>query len=218
MVKRSLKAVKPLVNGTPRRGFIDTSQIPAVGLTEKQRVFADHVWRGLTASAAYDRAFNTQAMPRQHVWIGAMQLVRKPEITLRFNQLEQAVREGIVSEHERRKALVLAGLERIASDDSQQTGPRVKALELLGKVRGTDLFSDRVEQVQGHLSPDQVAAQLQERLAKLGLSVADLVRNDAGKASQAKPMLALPAPSVTTQQATDEALPVTTSPITDDKA
>ena len=44
---------------------------------------------------------------------------------------------------------------------------RVRALELLGKVTEVALFTDRVEQVDSDLSPDQLRDELEQRLLKL---------------------------------------------------
>ena len=43
----------------------------------------------------------------------------------------------------------------------------MRALELLGKVTEVALFTDRVEQVDNDLSPDQLRDELEQRLLKL---------------------------------------------------
>lgn len=179
---------------------IDPSKIEPEGyITPRQRLFADLAFSGMDAALAYDRAYNTKNMKRNEVWVSAIALLNdSPVIRLRLNQLSERLSVVMTDEHERRKSLVLTGLEAIAVDTSQPTPARVKSFELLGKVRGTDLFSDRVETVKGDLTAAQVAAQLGERLAKLGLTPEDLK-------PKARAMLALPKPSTMLESESIEA-------------
>ena len=71
---------------------------------------------------------------------------------------------------ENRRLFVLQGLTDLARDDSISPMARLKALELLGKVRGTDLFTDRVETVHQTMSEEQVRQALAEKLEALGIA------------------------------------------------
>jgi hypothetical protein len=53
------------------------------------------------------------------------------------------------------------------AETAQSDAGRVRALELLGKVTEVALFTDRVEQIDSELSPDQLRDELQQRLLKL---------------------------------------------------
>lgn len=150
--------------GTPK---LDPSTVePCMSMTERMRRFADAVYSGMELSAAYDLAYRSEGMQRNAVWANAGSLLSHQAVTRRLQQLREAEEMGMSDEHDRRRSLVLSGLEEIAQDKAEPTPARVKALELLGKVRGTDLFSDRVETVKGDLTRDQVQAELAKVLAR----------------------------------------------------
>lgn len=173
---------------------IDPAKVkPIERMTARQRAFADAVFVGTPAAIAYDQAYNTGNMRRTTVWPNATKMLTGcPVIRTRLDQLRSVAGVMVSDEHEARRNLVLTRLEGIATSEATPAATQVKALELLGKVRGTDLFSDRVEQVKGDLTRDQVQQQLADRLAKLGLTEADLAAQAPSKV--AKP-LALPAPT-----------------------
>ena len=163
-------------SGTPRqRTFGDALSILVPrpqGVTERQARFADMVWAGLSLTAAYDEAYSTANMKRAVVWGRAHDAVRNPSVTVRSSQLRTWEWKMAQDEHEKRRKRVIAGLEARAEDPSVPASVQVKALELLGKVRGTDLFSERVEQIKGDLTAEQVEAQLRAKLTELGLETA----------------------------------------------
>jgi len=53
------------------------------------------------------------------------------------------------------------------AEHAQSDAGRVRSLELLGKVTEVALFTDRVEQVDSDLSPEQLRDELEQRLLKL---------------------------------------------------
>lgn len=78
---------------------------------------------------------------------------------------------AVKDQQDARRKLVLEGLEDVATDRGHTQ--RVKALELLGKVRGVDLFTSP-DTKPSDLTPDQVTQALLTKLRELGLDMKDV--------------------------------------------
>lgn len=162
----------PIFRSTPQ---VNTSLIPPpIPMGEKEIRFADMVWSGMTPYIAYRDVYGWpegSKMSWVHDWIND-KLWSRPT-RLRLHQLDRMACDMDVKSAENRRNFVLEGLTSLASDESISAMARLKALELLGKVRGTDLFSDRVEQVTHSMSEEQVKAALAEKLAQLGVGAVE---------------------------------------------
>jgi len=159
---------------------------PECPMSEKQRIMADCLFWGYDSATAYKVAYGQNFTSMNAFYQASWETAQRVETRLRINQLERIANTVVKDEAERRKALVISGLEDVALDRAHSQ--RVKALELLGKMRGVDLFSERIEQVKGELTADQVEAQLRQRLEALGLTMSDVAK------PERKAPLALPAP------------------------
>jgi hypothetical protein len=206
-----------VTSGTPRSGTLHPASYayeianrpminpkrvePANGISGRKLEFANLLWQGYSGARCYDMAYTSHNAPRKTVWLKALWLARDPQVKERMLQLETVELEGVMNEHERRKSLVLSTLEGIAVDSDMQPGPRVKALELLGKVRGTDLFDSKVDQPMANLSQEQVKQQLVERLASVGLTLSDV---EAKPDATPRVVLALPKPDATDAEIVDD--------------
>lgn len=170
-----------LSSGTPRRGKLNNpilSDIPLMNTTlipppirmgEKEIRFADMVWAGLTPYIAYRDTYGwPNWIDRDTLYSQINERLWSRGTRLRIHQLDKMACDMDTKTAENRRNFVLDGLTELASDDSISPMARLKALELLGKVRGTDLFSDRVEHVASQMSEEQVKAALAEKLAQLG--------------------------------------------------
>ena len=132
---------------------VDTIR-PDIPMSEKHRKFADLMFWGYDSATAHKVAFGFNYTTRNAQYVRAWEMAQRRETRLRINQLQKVANQVVKDEAERRKALVISGLEDVATDRAHNQ--RVKALELLGKLRGVDLFSERVETVKGDLTPERI--------------------------------------------------------------
>ena len=162
----------PVFAGVP---ILNTTVIaPLLPMEDKEIRFADMVWSGLTPYLAYREVYGIpdsmsgdmiNQVVNRRLWTRATRI--------RINQLDKIMCDMDIKSAENRRNFVLEGLTSLASDESITPMTRLKALELLGKVRGTDLFSDKVEHVVQSMSEEQVKAALAEKLAQLGAGAAE---------------------------------------------
>ena len=80
--------------------------------------------------------------------------------------MERSAASTALSERAERRAFVLEGLEREATGAASDSA-RVAALVALGRTTDVGLFLDRVDMQVTDRSPDEVRAELEQRLAKL---------------------------------------------------
>lgn len=137
-------------------------------VTPKQRRFAELMVEGHTGVAAYRRAYEVGTMSAKHIANEAWKLSRHPEVA-RIVKAGLAARERQVSyDAARIRELVV---ERLIDESltARQDGARVRALELLGKLNGVDLFRERPvkEDPLATLSVEELEQRLRERLTQL---------------------------------------------------
>ena len=139
-------------------------------LTAKQEGFLAEMIKGSTQADALRASRDCSKWKPSAIYTEANRLMGHPEIHRRFlahqASVERSAASTALSERAERRAFVLEGLEREARTAASDSA-RVQALALLGKTSGVDLFTDRVEQVGADLSPDEVRAELERRLAAL---------------------------------------------------
>lgn len=149
---------------------INTNLIPPLIPTgEKEIRFADMVWSGLTPYISYLHVYGKDTRTEAELYVRVNRQLWSRCVRLRLHQLDKMACDMDTKTAENRRNFVLDGLTSLASDESISAMARLKALELLGKVRGTDLFTDRVEQVTHNMSEEQVKQALAEKLAQLGM-------------------------------------------------
>ena len=135
-------------------------------LTAKQERFVAEMIRGATQADAYRTAYDAEGMKPSAVYTEASLLTAHPEITKRLLAHQASVERSAVSSALSKRRWIVERLEHEA-EHAQSDAGRVRALELLGKVTEVALFTDRVEQVDNDLSPDQLRDELEQRLLKL---------------------------------------------------
>lgn len=135
-------------------------------LTAKQERFVAEMIRGATQADAYRTAYSAEGMKPSAIYTEASLLVSHPEITKRLHAHQASVERSAVSSALSKRRWIVERLEHEA-EHAQSDAGRVRALELLGKVTEVALFTDRVEQVDNDLSPDQLRDELEQRLLKL---------------------------------------------------
>ena len=134
-------------------------------LTAKQERFLAAVIRGATQADAYRAAYNAKGMKPSAIYTEAGRVMANPEVSRRLHAAQDSIKRSAASSALSRRAFVLEGLQREATDADSDSA-RVAALIALGKTSGVDLFTDRVEQVADR-TPDEVRAELEDRLAAL---------------------------------------------------
>ena len=137
-------------------------------LTAKQERFLAALIRndGGTLSDCYREAYDTSRMSNAAIHNEASLLAGHHEVARRLQLNRASIERSSQSSALSRRRFVLEGLER-ESTTAASDSARVAALIALGKTQGVDLFTDRVEQVGADLSPDEVRAELEQRLSAL---------------------------------------------------
>jgi hypothetical protein len=136
------------------------------GLTVKQEQFAQEVALGKTLVAAYHSAYDTSTMKEGSVRVAASREADKPHVNQRINELlEQRYDKSLMKDARRTRMFVFDGLMEVIGDKSTSPSAKIKALELLGKVDGVDLFKERSEsEVTQHPSSSSLADELKSKL------------------------------------------------------
>ena len=136
-------------------------------LTAKQERFLAALIRkdGGSLSDCYREAYDTSRMSNAAIHNEASLLAGHHEVARRLQLNRASIERSSQSSALSRRRFVLEGLER-ESTEAASDSARVAALIALGKTQGVDLFTDRVETVTDR-SPDEVRAELEQRLAKL---------------------------------------------------
>jgi len=135
-----------------------------VSLTNKQRGFVRaFVDKGMTESAAYRDAYDAENMNDNTVSREVSRLMVHPKISPIIKRRLMAREEATLHSAVSRRRLVLEGLTQIAKD-SENDSVKVRALELLGKTAGVDLFRDVQATPEDTRPADEV---LEEVAAKL---------------------------------------------------
>lgn len=109
-------------------------------LTVKQERFALLVAQGRPLSAAYRQAYNTASMAAKTVHEAASRLAHHCKITARIDALRAEIEARTQCESDGAASVVINTLLAIMEDPTVKPRDRLKASELLGRIRGVDLF------------------------------------------------------------------------------
>ena len=123
------------------------------GLTAKQDNYAKLRANGLTKADAYRQSYDCGNSLDSTIHVNAVKLESNAKVTSRIAYYIDM--QDRLNQHDPMKIrlLVLDTLISIAADRSQKASDRNRSAELLGKVRGVDLFKDA--------DPSQTAANVQ---------------------------------------------------------
>lgn len=113
-----------------------------MALTHKQETFARLIAKGETQSEAYRQAYSAENMKPESIWRKASEAGQHVAVSARIRELQAA--QEIRQEHDAVsiRRIALETLLDMAQRTSIQPSVRVRAAELLGKVKGVDLFGD----------------------------------------------------------------------------
>ena len=135
-------------------------------LTAKQERFLSEMIRGATQADAYRAAYDAKGMKPSAIYTEASLLASHPEITRRLLAHEASVERAALTSALTRRRWIVERLEHEAGH-AESDAARVRALELLGKDSSVRMWSDVVETVEVEASPDELRAQLEQRLTAL---------------------------------------------------
>jgi hypothetical protein len=144
-----------------------------IGLTKKQKAFADEVVKSGNKSASYRKAYDHKGKPETAAR-DAQKVANNPKVATYIQALEAAEQAKAYLVPARLRDLAIHRITEKALDDSVPPAQQLKALELLGKITEVSLFTHRTETV--HLtSSEDIKQQLMKslRLALAG-SITDV--------------------------------------------
>jgi hypothetical protein len=148
------------------------------GLTHAQEAYVLARFNGLGISDAYREAYPNQDANAATIARSAHDLETSPKIVARFNQMiadrrAQSSLAPIVS-----KEFVLNGIASIAANPNVKDQTRLAAYIALGKVAGIDLFREIHVTEKRTRTPEEIDAELRERLASMAQTI-DVTPNPA---------------------------------------
>jgi len=135
-------------------------------LTAKQERFVAEVIKGSTQADAYRTAYEAKGMKPSAIYTEANRLMGNPEIARRLQANRDSIQRSAVSSALSRRRWIVERLEHEAAN-AESDAARVRSLELLGKTTDIKLFADIVETSTNDSSPEQVKAELEQKLTAL---------------------------------------------------
>ena len=135
-------------------------------LTAKQERFVAEVIKGSTQADAYRTAYEAKGMKPSAIYTEANRLMGNPEIACRLQANRDSIQRSAVSSALSRRRWIVERLEHEAAN-AESDAARVRSLELLGKTTDIKLFADIVETSTNDSSPEQVKAELEQKLTAL---------------------------------------------------
>ena len=143
-------------------------------LTAKQERFVAEVIKGATASDAYRTAYDVGGdeskgrapMKASAIWSESSRLMGNPMVASRLQAHRDRIAASVVSSALTRRRWIVERLEHEAAN-AESDAARVRSLELLGKTTDIKLFADIVETSTNDSSPEQVKAELEQKLTAL---------------------------------------------------
>lgn len=113
------------------------------GVTAKQDKFALLVAQGKSLSYAYREAYDTSNMLDSSVWDAASKLADVPWVAQRVRDHVERIEREKPHDDAATRRMVRDYLVSVVQNPEAKTADRTKAAELLGKVAGVALFSQR---------------------------------------------------------------------------
>jgi len=139
---------------------------PFGGMTSKMAKFADLSFSGLSDIEAYRQSYDVSGMTPRSIATKAHEVAHHPLVTSKLRELQQAREAQSILISRLGKEYVLEGIMKIA-ERGDKDSTKLRALELLGKTAGIDLFREttRVEHV--NRTPEDVERELKARLGEM---------------------------------------------------
>ncbi|MHC4883347.1 MAG: terminase small subunit [Planctomycetota bacterium] len=139
------------------------------GLTAKQESFAVAVAQGKHDSLAdaYREHYNAEQMSSTAIHVEASRLMANPKVTLRVQQIRADIDRSITAAAVSDRDKVLAKLRELleTDDGGSHINHQLTAARLLGQSVG--LYKDVVETEDKTRTPDEIRAEIEQRLGLL---------------------------------------------------
>lgn len=143
------------------------ADLPLQGLTPQQEQFAQLVASGVKKSEAYRSAYNVGPDTKANtVNVDACKLAQHPKVSQRISQLNKAqTQQTAHSASDIRAKCVQTLLETLEGEAT--AAAKLKAVELLGKMAGVDLFRDTLVTQTDDRSAKDIEEELVAKLRSL---------------------------------------------------
>ena len=150
-------------------GELDTDH-PLEGLTTRQSQFARKAFNGASYADAYRDTYDCSGLSQDQIRHNAGELSRHPLVSAKLRALRLEADKAATLAPGVTKAFVLNGLMNLALN-AEKESVQLGAYVWLGKTAGIDLFREttRIERVER--TPEQIDAELRQRLAELGRTI-----------------------------------------------
>ena len=134
-------------------------------MTPKQHLFAREIVLGKSQADAYRTAYDTLRMNDNSIRREASRLMDNPNVATTVVKLQQEADAAVVQERIATREEVLQTLTGYMHSGEPRDSVRLRAAELMGKHYG--LFTERIEAVVPERSPEEITAELEEKLTSL---------------------------------------------------
>jgi len=134
-------------------------------MTPKQHLFAREIVLGKSQADAYRAAYDTLRMNDNSIRREASRLMDNPNVATTVVKLQQEADAAVVQERIATREEVLQTLTGYMHSGEPRDSVRLRAAELMGKHYG--LFTERIEAVVPERSPEEITAELEEKLTSL---------------------------------------------------
>ena len=134
-------------------------------MTPKQHLFAREIVLGKSQADAYRAAYDTLRMNDNSIRREASRLMDNPNVATTVVELQQEADAAVVQERIASREEVLQTLTGYMHSGEPRDSVRLRAAELMGKHYG--LFTERIEAVVPERSPEEITAELEEKLTSL---------------------------------------------------
>ena len=134
-------------------------------MTPKQHQFAREIVLGKSQADAYRAAYDTLRMNDNSIRREASRLMDNPNVATTVVKLQQEADAAVVQERIATREEVLQTLTGYMHSGEPRDSVRLRAAELMGKHYG--LFTERIEAVVPERSPEEITAELEEKLTSL---------------------------------------------------
>jgi hypothetical protein len=173
-MKLTRKEIKEGLEQIPVEKLLLGTAAHGIGLTKKQKAFANEVVKSGNKTKAYKAAYNHTGKPAT-ASRAAQEVAANPKVSTYIEALEAAEQARAYLVPARLRDLAIHKITEKALDPSVPPAQQLKALELLGKITEVSLFTHRTETVHLTSSAD-IKEQLIKslRLAMAGNNVTDV--------------------------------------------
>lgn len=136
-------------------------------VSEEEEAFVQYISTGFSRQKAYILAFGEDPnLPHQIARHKSQTVLGKTRVSERLREVLAEQAQYALAEGERLKSFIRARLEDEA-ENAMESGARLRALELLGKLPDVQIFSDKVQHTVVNGSSAAIEEEIRKKLARL---------------------------------------------------